>query len=66
MSQFAATVVAPEYSPHLKHKVNFDTFDNLRPGGLVYLGVSGTGSDPVSDQNRPGVTGWRYARDSCH
>jgi len=37
MSQFAATVNATEYPPHLKHKVIFTTFGNLAPGEAMLL-----------------------------
>lgn len=37
MSQFAATVNATEYPPHLKHKVIFQTFDKLVPGEAMLL-----------------------------
>jgi len=37
MSQFAATVNATEYPPHLKHKVIFETFANLKPEEAMLL-----------------------------
>lgn len=37
MSQFAATVNATEYPPHLKHKVIFETFDSLKPNEAMLL-----------------------------
>jgi uncharacterized protein (DUF2249 family) len=37
MSQFAATVNATEYPPHLKHKVIFETFNNLKPSEVMLL-----------------------------
>lgn len=37
MSQFAATVNATEYPPHLKHKVIFETFDKLQPAEAMLL-----------------------------
>ncbi len=37
MSQFAATVNATEYPPQLKHKVIFETFNNLAPGEAMLL-----------------------------
>lgn len=37
MSQFAATVNATEYPPQLKHKVIFETFNNLQPGEAMLL-----------------------------
>ena len=37
MSQFAATVNATEYPPMLKHKVIFETFNNLEPGEAMLL-----------------------------
>lgn len=37
MSQFAATVNAADYPPHLKHKVIFETFDKLNPSEAMLL-----------------------------
>lgn len=37
MSEFAATVNATEYPPHLKHKVIFETFKNLEPEQAMLL-----------------------------
>lgn len=37
MSQFAATVNATEYPPHLKHKVIFETFNRLKPAESMLL-----------------------------
>jgi len=37
MSNFAATVNATEYPPHLKHKVIFETFANLEPEEAMLL-----------------------------
>lgn len=37
MSEFAATVNAPEYPPQLKHKVIFETFDSLKPNEAMLL-----------------------------
>jgi uncharacterized protein (DUF2249 family) len=37
MSQFAATVNVTEYPPHLKHKVIFETFNNLKPSEAMLL-----------------------------
>lgn len=37
MSEFAATVNAPEYPPHMKHKVIFETFNNLQAGEAMLL-----------------------------
>jgi uncharacterized protein (DUF2249 family) len=37
MNEFAATVRAPEYPPHLKHKVIFETFGKLQPGEAMLL-----------------------------
>lgn len=37
MKEFAATIVAPEYPPHMKHKVIFETFDQLKPGEAMLL-----------------------------
>lgn len=37
MSDFAATVNATEYPPHLKHKVIFETFNNLKSSEAMLL-----------------------------
>jgi uncharacterized protein (DUF2249 family) len=37
MSQYAATINATEYPPHLKHKVIFETFNNLKPSEAMLL-----------------------------
>ncbi|WP_027084650.1 DUF2249 domain-containing protein [Cohnella panacarvi] len=37
MSTIAATVNATEYPPHLKHKVIFQTFEQLAPGEAMLL-----------------------------
>jgi uncharacterized protein (DUF2249 family) len=37
MSQYTATVNATEYPPHLKHKVIFETFNNLKPSEAMLL-----------------------------
>jgi len=37
MGQFAATVNATEYPPHLKHKVIFETFGKLAPSEAMLL-----------------------------
>jgi uncharacterized protein (DUF2249 family) len=37
MEQFAATVNAAEYPPHLKHKVIFETFNKLAPSEAMLL-----------------------------
>ncbi|CAG7641721.1 hypothetical protein PAESOLCIP111_04262 [Paenibacillus solanacearum] len=37
MNQYAATVIATEYPPHLKHKIIFETFANLKPAEAMLL-----------------------------
>ncbi|MEN1987188.1 DUF2249 domain-containing protein [Paenibacillus hubeiensis] len=37
MKPYAATVNATEYPPHLKHKVIFETFENLQPQEAMLL-----------------------------
>ncbi|HUC91687.1 MAG TPA: DUF2249 domain-containing protein [Paenibacillus sp.] len=37
MSEFAAVIKAPEYPPQLKHKVIFQTFDELEEGEALLL-----------------------------
>ncbi len=37
MNTFAATVIATEYPPQLKHKVIFETFDALKPEEAMLL-----------------------------
>lgn len=37
MNDFAATVNATEYPPHLKHKVIFETFEGLKLGEAMLL-----------------------------
>ncbi|MGG1519986.1 DUF2249 domain-containing protein [Paenibacillus oryzisoli] len=37
MRTFAATIHATEYPPHLKHKVIFETFNNLKPNEAMLL-----------------------------
>lgn len=37
MSPFAATVIATEYPPQLKHKIIFETFAGLQPNEAMLL-----------------------------
>lgn len=37
MTPFAATVVAPDYPPQVKHKIIFDTFNKLQPSESMLL-----------------------------
>lgn len=37
MSDYAATINATEYPPHLKHKIIFATFDQLKPAESMLL-----------------------------
>lgn len=37
MQDFSATVNATEYPPQLKHKVIFETFNNLQPSEAMLL-----------------------------
>lgn len=62
MSEFAATVVAPEYPPHLKHKVIFETFDGLKQGESMLL-VNDHDPRPLRYQfeaERAGIFTWEY------
>lgn len=63
MKQIAATVNATEYPPHLKHKVIFQTFENLRSGEAMLLVND---HDPVPlrfqfESMHPGQFTWEYA-----
>ena len=62
MSPFAATVNATEYPPHLKHKVIFQTFENLLSGESMLLVND---HDPVPlrfqfESMHPGKFTWEY------
>lgn len=62
MSEFAATVNATEYPPHQKHRVIFETFDNLQPGEAMLL-VNDHDPVPLQYQfelERQGVFSWEY------
>lgn len=37
MSPYAATIQVTEYPPHLKHKVIFRTFDELKPSESMLI-----------------------------
>ena len=62
MSQFAATVNATEYPPHQKHKVIFETFNQLKPSEAMLLIND---HDPVPlrfqfEAMHPGKFTWEY------
>ncbi len=62
MSQYSATVNATEYPPHLKHKVIFETFNNLQPSEAMLLIND---HDPVPlrfqfEAMHPGKFAWDY------
>lgn len=62
MSQFAATVNATEYPPHLKHKVIFETFNKLESNESLLLIND---HDPVPlrfqfESMHPGKYSWEY------
>ncbi len=62
MSQYAATVNATEYPPHLKHKVIFDTFANLNPNEAMLL-INDHDPKPLHFQFEsmyPGAYSWEY------
>ncbi|GMA52240.1 hypothetical protein GCM10025857_35970 [Alicyclobacillus contaminans] len=62
MSEFTKTVNATEYPPHLKHKVIFDTFDQLNPGEAMLL-INDHDPKPLRHQfdlERPGMFTWDY------
>lgn len=61
-TQFAATVNATEYPPHLKHKVIFETFDGLNPNEAMLL-INDHDPKPLYFQfsaNRGGLFEWEY------
>jgi len=65
---FAATVRAPEYPPHQKHKVIFETFDNLKPGETMLL-VNDHDPVPLRYQfelERPNIFTWEYLERGPH
>jgi uncharacterized protein (DUF2249 family) len=62
MSEFKATVVAPEYPPAQKHKVIFETFNSLQPGEAMLL-VNDHDPRPLRYQfeiEHPGTFTWEY------
>ncbi|NGQ93966.1 DUF2249 domain-containing protein [Brevibacillus sp. SYP-B805] len=62
MNEFAATINAPDYPPHLKHKVIFDTFDKLKPGEAMLL-INDHNPIPLRYQfesMHPGQFSWEY------
>ena len=62
MSQFAATVNATEFPPHLKHKVIFETFGKLNPTEVMLL-VNDHDPMPLRFQfesMHPGKFTWDY------
>lgn len=61
-TNFAATVNATEYPPHMKHRVIFETFDNLSAGESMLLEND---HDPMPlhyqfELERPGIYEWEY------
>lgn len=59
---YAATVKATEYPPHLKHKVIFETFDQLKSGECMLL-VNDHDPRPLRYQfeaERAGIYTWEY------
>lgn len=62
MSEFAKTVNATEYPPHLKHKVIFSTFEELASGEAMQL-VNDHDPKPLFfqfQQMHPGEFTWEY------
>lgn len=62
MSEFQATINATEYSPHLKHKAIFETFDGLAPGESMLL-INDHDPRPLRFQfedSRSGLFTWEY------
>ena len=62
MNHYSATVNATEFPPHLKHKVIFETFDNLQPGESMLL-VNDHDPRPLRYQfeaTRAGLYSWEY------
>lgn len=62
MSEFAATIKAPEYPPQLKHKVIFETFDALKSGEKLLL-INDHDPRPLFFQfqaTRGGQFAWEY------
>jgi len=62
MEQFAAIVKAPEYPPHLKHKVIFESFDQLAVGEAMLL-INDHDPRPLRYQfeaTRNGQFSWEY------
>ncbi|SFU31228.1 DUF2249 domain-containing protein [Alicyclobacillus macrosporangiidus] len=62
MSEFAYTVNATEYPPHMKHQVIFETFDRLQPGQAMLL-INDHDPVPLRYQfelERPGRFAWEY------
>jgi len=62
MSEFAATVNATEYPPHLKHKVIFETFEGLKTSEAMLL-INDHDPRPLQfqfDATHPGHFSWEY------
>jgi uncharacterized protein (DUF2249 family) len=62
MSEFKATVNAPDYPPAQKHKVIFETFLGLEPGEAMLL-VNDHDPRPLRYQfeiEHPGTFTWEY------
>ncbi|MFS8512753.1 MAG: DUF2249 domain-containing protein [Planifilum fulgidum] len=62
MNEFAATIKVTEYPPPLKHKVIFETFDQLKPGEALLL-INDHNPIPLRYQfesMHPGGFTWEY------
>lgn len=62
MNTYAATINATEYPPQLKHKVIFETFDNLKPEEAMLL-INDHDPRPLHYQfsaTREGMFTWEY------
>lgn len=62
MDQFATIIKAPEYPPQLKHKVIFESFDQLVSGEAMLL-INDHDPRPLRYQfeaTRPGMFSWEY------
>lgn len=62
MSEFTATIVAPDYPPQVKHQVIFETFDKLQSGERLLL-LNDHDPRPLRYQfeaERPNQFTWEY------
>ena len=62
MDQFTTIIKAPEYPPQLKHKVIFESFDQLMPGEAMLL-INDHDPRPLRYQfeaTRSGQFSWEY------